>query len=122
MYRGYKSHIIAICFLFPKNRTNKIFLTKNLIAYFFEVVYLIIINGNKNHTIFIEQIPCQQMLKMKALRYIIAILILLLSVVPGIRCIGALSIVPYCFFGLTVMFGILVLADGFYEGKKNEKN
>ena len=54
------------------------------------------------------------MLAMKALRYIIAILILLLSVVPGIRCIGALSIVPYCFFGLTVMFGILVLADGFY--------
>lgn len=61
---------------------------------------------------------------MKALRYIIAILIFLLSVVPGIRCscIGALSIVPYCFFGLTVMFGILVLADGFYEGRKNEKN
>lgn len=62
------------------------------------------------------------MLEIKALRYIIAILIFLLSVIPGIRCIGALSIVPYCFFGLTVMFGILVLADGFYEGKKNEKN
>ena len=59
---------------------------------------------------------------MKALRYIIATLIFLLSVIPGIRCIGALSIVPYCFFGLNVMFGILVLADGFYEGKKNEKN
>ena len=59
---------------------------------------------------------------MKALRYIIAIFIFLLSVIPGIRCIVALSIVPYCFFGLTVMFGILVLADGFYEEKKNEKN
>ena len=59
MYRGYKSHIIAICFLFPKNRTNKIFLTKNLIAYFFEVVYLIIINGNKNNTVITQKISRQ---------------------------------------------------------------
>lgn len=49
---------------------------------------------------------------MKAFRYIISILIFALSAVAGYQCIDTLSVVPYCFFGLTLLCGFLVLTDG----------
>ncbi len=54
---------------------------------------------------------------MKAFRYICAMLIFAIALASLYFCIGITSISYYCFIGLMVLCGIIVLCDGF-QGKK----
>ncbi len=58
---------------------------------------------------------------MKAFKYICAALIFALAIAGLHFCIGITSLSYYCFIGLMILCGILVLFDGF-EGKKHAKN
>lgn len=58
---------------------------------------------------------------MKAFKYICAVLISALAIAGFNFSIGITSITYYCFIGLMILCGILVLFDGF-EDKKHAKN
>ena len=50
---------IIICRILPNNLSNKIFLTKHLIAQPFQISLLIIVNRDKDNSIVSKQIACK---------------------------------------------------------------
>ena len=58
---------------------------------------------------------------MKTFKYICAMLIFAIAFASLYFCIGITSISYYCFIGLMVLCGIIVLCDGF-QGETLEKN